>query len=451
MPRAFARFFNGPDLWASEALWRAYLLWQMKRRNENFAAFAQDWLNSRNKARAAVNAWPNPFANAKKGESYEISFALPPCVKKYHLFGVEKPGLVWEDTSAQTGAGTGRVYGIPKEAGEYEIALSYIWDGWRSGAPLLKRELKLIVNPDPRELWRNIPSDPGMEYWRPDRESEILRSADALMTGASVRGRSHAHAGSPRDDAFALAAWNGWNLMAVADGAGSAQYSRRGAELACAASLAVCEEKLALTPSLDDLFASLPLPETGSDWLAKARRLAYGILPHAAFETHRAIRREAAEYGRETRAYATTLLLALAKKYAGGWALMAFQIGDGAMAMLAPDGPKLLCTPDEGEYGGQTCFVTMPELFEGHELMRRLHVAFVPGLQGLISLTDGVSDPRFGTRESLENSVLWLKLWRELVPLATGGDPEKALMEWLDFWERGSHDDRTLALLLTEE
>jgi len=83
--------------------------------------------------------------------------------------------------------------------------------------------------------------------------------------------------------------------------------------------------------------------------------------------------------------------------------------------------------------------------------MRRLHVAFVPGLQGLLSLTDGVSDPRFGTRESLENGVLWLKLWRELVPLATGGDPEKALMEWLDFWERGSHDDRTLALLLTEE
>lgn len=307
------------------------------------------------------------------------------------------------------------------------------------------------MNPDPRELWKCIPSDPGLEYWRPDAKFETRQCGNASITGASLRGRSHAHAGLPRDDDFAFACCNGWQIMAVADGAGSAPFSRRGAELACQVALTACAEKLVAAPELDEIFGSLQTD--GSDrrrQLGLARRMAYGVLPYAAFAVYKAIRNEAAGLGRDISAYATTLLLALAKKYARGWCVLAFQTGDGAIAALSPGSSRMLCIPDEGEYGGQTCFVTMSGIYDGHELMRRLYVGFYPDLQGLLLLTDGISDPLFGSRAALEDMSRWRELWHALRPLSVAENAEKRFMDWLAFWARGSHDDRTVAMLAVE-
>ncbi len=66
------------------------------------------------------------------------------------------------------------------------------------------------------------------------------------MVAASQRGRSHAIEGKPRDDDFALYfdEESEWYVMIVADGAGSAKYSRKGSQIACNTVMSVCKEKL---------------------------------------------------------------------------------------------------------------------------------------------------------------------------------------------------------------
>jgi serine/threonine protein phosphatase PrpC len=53
------------------------------------------------------------------------------------------------------------------------------------------------------------------------------------MLAASQRGRSHAHKGDAREDDFFIATGEGWCIAIVADGAGSAKYSRYGSQLIC--------------------------------------------------------------------------------------------------------------------------------------------------------------------------------------------------------------------------
>ena len=65
--------------------------------------------------------------------------------------------------------------------------------------------------------------------------------------------------------------------------------------------------------------------------------------------------------------------------------------------------------------------------------------------------TDGISDPFFQTDEDLNKIEKWNELWIKLSPIIEQEDiniAEKKLLEWLDFWSIGNHDDRTVALLL---
>ena len=65
-------------------------------------------------------------------------------------------------------------------------------------------------------------------------------------------------------------------------------------------------------------------------------------------------------------------------------------------------------------------------------------------------MTDGVSDAKFETDANLHNPAKWWDLWRELPhrgPEEDGEAARKNLLEWLNFWSPGNHDDRTLAFL----
>jgi hypothetical protein len=67
-------------------------------------------------------------------------------------------------------------------------------------------------------------------------------------------------------------------------------------------------------------------------------------------------------------------------------------------------------------------------------------------------MTDGVSDPKFGTDNALKDPTRWLAWWRN--DLCTGVNLSRdhdatpvELESYLDFWSQGEHDDRTLALV----
>ena len=55
------------------------------------------------------------------------------------------------------------VKGIPLKAGDYDITLKYKYQNWSEGCSILDRKFKVAVNPDPRSLWKDIPTDKNMK------------------------------------------------------------------------------------------------------------------------------------------------------------------------------------------------------------------------------------------------------------------------------------------------
>ncbi len=109
---------------------------------------------------------------------------------------------------------------------------------------LNEKIINIIINPDPKSLWKNIESDRSDPYWK---EDDVMTSSDFLdkkIVVASKRGRSHANVGSFRDDDFAFKKINetGWSAICVADGAGGYPLTRQGSKLACDSIIKYFEE-----------------------------------------------------------------------------------------------------------------------------------------------------------------------------------------------------------------
>ncbi len=119
--------------------------------------------------------------------------------------------------------------------------------------------------------------------------------------------------------------------------------------------------------------------------------------------------------------------------------------------MLTGPGPepvKLLGSPDGGEYAGQTRFLDRAILASA-DFSKRVSLGLFDQPQALLLMTDGVSDPYFDTEQQMRDPARWQRLWQDLqAPLAEPA-PEAALLDWLNFWSPGNHDDRTLALWRT--
>ena len=326
----------------------------------------------------------------------------------------------------------GAVTGTALKAGEYALALT----GHRTNAAVpITVHARVSVIADPRDLWRDRPSDRDAPHWKPDCAAEARSSRDALLIAASRRGRAHAHEGGCRDDDVALHVAperGGWHVLAVADGAGSAPLSRAGSAAACEAA------RSALARSLGEDAGDLAAP-----------------LLDAAHAAADAVETLAAADTRPVGDYATTLLLAVARCREGRWEIAAFAVGDGAIVLYDATGNEgageavPLCRPDEGEFAGQTRFLDGAAL-DAPDVARRVFTVMRPRFTALIAMTDGVTDPKFPTTPSLADPEAWREVWADLGPALDPDRPraEGRLLDWLDFWSRGNHDDRTLAALL---
>lgn len=354
----------------------------------------------------------------------------------------------------------------------FDLIMKYHYDGLElpESRLALERTIPFIINQDPRKLWKNLPVDwegkAEPKYQNDDIQREYVK-VEALEDGttqkdivaASKRGRSHAQEAKPRDDYFKLYhddATN-WYVMAVADGAGSAKYSREGSRIACETVVAYCKEQLADSAKFEEEIDTYNLFKDNSE--SEARKMVgdyiYKIVGTAAFKAQKAIFEEAQKQNIPSKQYATTLLLTISKKFLYGWFVASFWVGDGAICLYDKENhtAKLLGVPDEGEYAGQTRFLTMPEIFkDATSLYQRLRFNIVPDFTALILMTDGVSDPMFETDANLNNPDKWDALWKNLkeggVELTDDNEASKdQLLDWLDFWSPGNHDDRTIAIL----
>lgn len=357
--------------------------------------------------------------------------------------------------------------------GEYDFNLTRKVTG-KEFIELHTLPMHLIVNPDPKTLWKDIPSDDTDPYYKADTDFRIINCGDNLtLIGASKRGRSHAQDGRFRDDDFEMHYDNDlhYAVIAVADGAGSAKFSRKGSQIAVQTAVnqirlqADKEFWIKLETNVDKWQLG---EEEGYNNL---RALLYkSIIVNAAFQSKQNIESERTRLAKlgsmavasssnvsiDAKDYATTLLISVAKRMKQGWFIASYWVGDGGIGIYSPDENQVIVQgePDVGTYGGQTRFLTMNEVWAGtyHEIVdRRLRFNLVKNFRCLVLMSDGVTDPIFETENNLNKIEVWHTLWEEIdkmVKFSTRNESTaKALLNWLDFWSPGNHDDRTIVIM----
>lgn len=355
----------------------------------------------------------------------------------------------------------------PTAAGEFEVELCVdVQKHERHVFPL-----RLTVNPDPKTLWKNLPSDPNGIYAKPDCDKAFLSCGDLSIVAASQRGRSHGQEAKPRDDDFAYNydPDNARAVLVVADGAGYAKFSRKGSQIAV---MTACEQVARSTGK--DYWAEMEphirkWKETQDSAAEKTiQKSLYTVLIHAAFEAKRKIDQEAKEHEARYKAnynkaekftakdYATTLILTLAKKFDFGWFVATYWVGDGGVGIYQPHLKNVILhgIPDSGEYGGQTCFLTMDSVWPNDAnvlIQRRIRFDVIDSFKAIILMTDGVTDPKFETENNLNSISRWDDLWADLAKTVPWEKRDNSvadsLLAWMDFWSSGNHDDRTMMVL----
>jgi len=404
------------------------------------------------------------ISNGKVNQDYCFTFKIEGLgltdIGDYWFEGLEAIGLVFNSD-------TNEIKGKPIVAGDHKIKLKIKRNDWADGKPIFERQITLIINPDPKSLWKNIPTPNDIEYYKPDSDKCFVKvestsylfdpkkTAKKDMVAASQRGRSHAQEGKPRDDDFALHYMkeHDWYIMTVADGAGSAKASRKGSEIACRTVIDVCNTMI--IESIKDFepqIEEFSLNKSDDKRKSMGDNL-YEILGNAVFKSLKNIEEEAKSSSKPLKDYATTLIVSICKKFKFGWFVGAFWVGDGGIGIYNKESQflKVLGESDGGEYAGQTRFLTMSEITQPAELYRRLRFDIVEDFTALILMSDGITDPKFETDANLLKVEKWNELWQDLSKEVDFSDDNEAsadqLLSWLDFWSPGNHDDRTIAIL----
>lgn len=331
-------------------------------------------------------------------------------------------GLVFDEQSQQ-------LTGHPLVLGEHQVMIHYQIQHGQEWGVINSCYASLVINPDPRSLWKNIPSDATQIYAKPDSASQIIKSPSLTVLAASQRGRSHAHKGAAREDDFFIATGEGWCIAIVSDGAGSAKYSRFGSQLICNTIGQFLVKALAR-----------PIPVYMQNMQLELR----GALGLALC----LIEDEAKTQQADVKDYASTVLVLVCvfDSQQQDYVYWTVAVGDGAIALYWPQTQqvKLLNMPDTGDYAGETHFLSDANFMSASISSYRTK-AFVPCLL----MTDGVSDAFFDSDNALKSATAWQHLWQDLQQ-NHALDDDKNLLAWLDFWSKGNHDDRTLVAIMEQ-
>ncbi|MDE5868810.1 MAG: protein phosphatase 2C domain-containing protein [Muribaculaceae bacterium] len=440
-----------------------FLKWSVKLMYDNFKV---ERMNRRIEIEEEVRRCGIRFPNGTVGKEYEFRFTLPSeGISDVELYRTEANGLELIDA----GQGEFILKGKPEAAGDFSLTLCF---KTVAGEPVSMIKYPIAFNPDPRSLWKEIDTDKNIPYYKEDCAKQYIKvgkDENGLtrkdIVAASRRGRSHAQEGKARDDHFRI--WHsdssGWYVMAVADGAGSAKYSRKGSEVACDTVVEHCSKLLEDNQKFEEAIREFQADRENKEKRTEVTRHVIEIIYKGAMKAHEALKRVSAANGEtKLKDFATTLMFAICKRYDFGWFVASFWVGDGAICLYDEESgtARLLGTPDEGEYSGQTRFLTMPEIFRDPEVVaKRMRLTVVPDFTALMLMTDGVSDPMFETENNLNDFEKWKEFYSTLrtgfsedsipgVDLTDDNeDSAVQLLRWLDFWSPGNHDDRTIAIL----
>ena len=387
-----------------------------------------------------------PNANAKKNYEYRFDLEKFPNIIISDIRNLDSVGLVFDQA-------TMIISGIPTNANTIELDLVF----YNKIDETQKEEVKtipFIVNADPKDLWKNLPSDQTQKYAKADNDSFYGDFLDKKIVIASKRGRSHAHEGSFREDHFKTKNLPlNWYIIAVADGAGSAKFSRQGSKIAT-------ESIVSNLSNENDLERLSDLIETyyTNDNPLNTKSEIINILYKAVRNVHTELNDFATKSEIQLKDFSTTLIFTLAKKFDFGYIILNFGVGDCPINLISKNLDKvdLLNTLDVGDFGGGTRFITMPEIFN-ETMASRFGISKYDDFSKLVLMTDGIYDAKFVTENQLEKIETWKHFIADLEGenedhikvdfLNTNGAIKEQLLDWMDFWSKGNHDDRTLAII----
>lgn len=407
---------------------------------------------------AEIIQQPIRILNATAGKPYETKFDFDKFkwqdVEAFQFEGLEEVGLTYDEKTKQ-------ILGVPSNSGDIKVIFKFKLAGEPEDAPYHEKPIPLIINPDPKSLWKKIESDRNDPYWKEDDVTLFAPLGDRHILVSSKRGRAHANVGSFREDDFAFKVLDtGWSLVAVADGAGSAKFSRNGSSIACNAVLEYFTENLANEniTGFDELLQQYK-NKNREDAQKSLNRYVYNNLGKAAFYVYKKLEEFASKAEVSLKELSTTLIFTLFKKYDTGYAFLSFGVGDCPIAILDKDVSEvtLMNWLDVGEFGGGTRFITMPEIFQSDKFATRFGFKLIEDFSYLFMMSDGIYDAKFVVEANLKN----LKKWKEFLADLNGKNEDGIKVElnsenkeivnqfsaWMDFWSQGNHDDRTLAVV----
>lgn len=195
--------------------------------------------------------------------------------------------------------------------------------------------------------------------------AKALPAAAWRVTGASVTGVSHRRLDLPCQDAQGYRVVQGeFLLVALADGAGSAEHALQGARSAVEYTLQALEARL----------ASSRLPDAPEEW----RNLMRDVFAAARAQ----VLAQAEAAGEPARKYATTLTGVIAARHR----LVVGQVGDGAVVAEDENGELWTATRlQRGEYANETHFLT-----DDDALDRVVMAVFERPVLALAVMSDGL-------------------------------------------------------------
>ena len=436
--------------------------------------------------------------NGTVGKPYHYKFDFEQlkwnAIQFYEIEGLDQTGLMYDKDEDL-------IYGNPTVNGDFKINLLFRVKGENENSSLHLKRINLIINANPKSLWKNLESNQADPFWKEDNVADFQKLGDKNIVVASKRGRSHANVGSFRDDDFAFQYFEktGWSVVAVADGAGSAKNARKGSEIACNEVMNFFEINFNQQVSVffDELLQkhdrecknspSEPIAESCADIEADSTlmihkeeedktidtnstpniastqvqisKFIYKYLGGCAKHVHNKLEEFALKNQFPLKELHSTLIFSLFKKYDFGYVILSFGVGDCPIAVINKEETdfKLMNWLDVGDFGGGTRFITMPEIFTSDKFATRFGFKVIDDFSYLILMTDGIYDAKFVVEANLEK----LEKWKEFINDLKGNNEEgikigfeatnaeiaNQLSSWMDFWSPGNHDDRTLAIV----
>ncbi len=338
------------------------------------------------------------------------------------------------------------VRGEPEHAEEFEFTYQYSMDNATHSG-----RCKLNIIPDPRSLWKVLEPEAGQPFIKDHTDQRLISTEKFDLIAASRRGRSHEHAGTFRDDDFSLfyIPDTEWSVITVADGAGSAIYSREGSRIA----VDIVEKQFsgylnaATITSLEEDLSQWQIGQQDEVTKQIAKKLNEQFF-NVYYDIYKSIIEEIELQAKASnvpaKAFSTTLLVAVVRQYQNRTFISTFSVGDGAIAVYRRDSVRLMNVADGGEYAGQTQFL---DRSIASDFGTRIKIGHFNDIDAVLIMTDGISDPIFETEVGLGQHPLWTKMYQEIEPLFHQPDADVALLEWMHFFKPGHHDDRTMAVL----